>query len=85
MPVREEEDLDAGEVDGQPLGVGQPNIAVGTDVEQHGRGPLTLPSRGEGREPMTGDAELIEPDNTVVPLVLAARRDAAEQQVRQLG
>jgi hypothetical protein len=36
VPVRQEEDLDAREVDGQALGVREPDIAVRTDVEEHG-------------------------------------------------
>ena len=36
VPVRQEEDVDAREVDCEPLGVGEPNVAVGSDVEQHG-------------------------------------------------
>ena len=35
VPVRQEQHVDAREVDGQALGVGEPDVAVRTDVEEH--------------------------------------------------
>ena len=84
MPVRQEQDVDARQVDGQPLGVGEPDIAVGADVEQHRRRALPLPCRGECGEAVARDAEVVEGHDAVMPVVLAGRRDAAEQ-VRELG
>ena len=79
MPVRQEQHVDAGQVDGQPLGVGEPDIAVGADVEQHGRRAVAPSCRGECGEAVTGDAEMVEGHHAVVTVVLAARRDAPEQ------
>ena len=84
MPVRQEQHVDAGQVDGQPLGVGEPDVAVGADVEQHRRRAVALSGRGERREAVAGDAEVVEADDAVVPVVLAARRDAPEE-VGHLG
>ena len=86
VPVRQEQHLDAGQVDGQPLGVGEPDVAVGADIEQHRRRAIPLSGGREGREPMTGHAELVEAHDAVVPLVLAAGRHTPEQvgQLRQL-
>ena len=84
VPVRQEQHVDAREVDGEPLGVGEPDIAVRPDVEED-RLCLRSSSRGgEGREAVTRDAEVIEADDAVVPVVLANGRDPAEQ-VRKLG
>ena len=47
VPVRQEQHVDAGEVDGEPFGVGQPDIAVGADVEQDGRGAVVVSCGGE--------------------------------------
>ena len=84
MPVRQEQHVDAREVDGEPLGVGEPDITVRSDVEQHGCRVVSSSRGGEGREAVTRDAEVVEADNAVVPVVLAAGRDPAEQ-VRQFG
>lgn len=66
VPVRQEEHVDAGQVDGQPLGVGEPDIGVGADVEEDGRRAVVLSGCGEGGEAVAGDAEVVEADNAVV-------------------
>ena len=77
VPVRQEQHVDAGQVDGQPLGVCEPDVAVGADVEQHGCGAVASSCGGERGEAVAGDAEMVEDDDAVVPVVLAGRRDAA--------
>jgi hypothetical protein len=84
MPMRQEQHVDAGQVDGQPFGVGEPDVAVWADIEQHRCRTVAPPCRGERGEPVAGDAELVERDDTVVAIVLAGRRDAPEQ-VGDLG
>ena len=79
MPVRQEQHVDAGQVDRQPFGVGEPDIAVGADVEQHRCRAVALSCCGERGEAVAGDAELVEGDDTVVTIVLASGRDAPEQ------
>ena len=84
MPVRQEQHVDAGEVDRQALGVGHPHVAVGTDVEEDRRRLVPHPALGEGREPVAGDAEVVEGDDAVVAVVLSHRWEPAEQ-VGHLG
>ena len=76
VPVRQEEHVDGREVDGQAFGVGEPDVAVGADVEQHGHRPFPLPRGGECREAVTGHAEVVEGHHAVMAVVLPARRDA---------
>ena len=84
MPMRQEEHVDAGQVDGEPLGVGEPDVTVGSHVKQHRCRALPLPGRGKCREAVTCHAEMVEGDNAVMPVVLPGRWDAHEQ-VGQLG
>lgn len=74
VPVGQEQHIDARQVDGQPVGVVEPDLAVGTDVEEDRCRAVALADRGEGREAVTGDAELVDCDDAVVPVVLARRR-----------
>jgi len=79
VPVREEQHVDAGQVDGQSFGVGEPDVSVGAHIEQHRRGAISLSGGGEGGEAVTRDAEVVEAHDAVVPVVSAARRDAPEE------
>jgi hypothetical protein len=79
VPLRQEQHVDAGQVDGEPFGVGKPDIAVGADIEQHGCRVVALSCGSQRGEPVAGDAELVERDDTVVTVVLAGGRDAPEQ------
>ena len=84
VPVRQEQHVDGGQVDGEPFGVGEPDVAVGADVEQDGCRAVAPSCGGECGEAVTGDAEMVEGDDAVVTVVLAARRDAPEQ-IRHFG
>ncbi len=78
VPVRQEQHVDGGQVDGEALGVGEPHVAVGADIEEDRRGPVACSGLREGGEPVAGDAEVVEGDDAVVPVVLAHRLSAEE-------
>ena len=84
VPVRQEQHVDAGQVECQPLCVCEPDVTVGADVEQHCCGAVALSCGCERGEAVTRDAQMVEGDDAVVPIVLAGRRDTPEQ-VRDLG
>ena len=77
--MRQEQDVDAGQVDGESFRVCQPDIGVRSDVEEHGCGSVSQSCGGERRESVTGDAQVVERHDAVMTVVLADRWDAAEQ------
>ena len=84
VPVRQEQHVDARQVECQPLGVCEPDITIGADIEQHCRRAVPLSCGCERREAVTRHAQVVEGDDAVVPVMFAARRDASEQ-VCELG
>jgi hypothetical protein len=78
VPVGQEQHVDGTEVHGQPLGVGEPYVAVGADVEEDGGRSVAVASFGERGEPVAGDAEPVEGDDALVAVVLTHRRAAEE-------
>jgi len=84
MPVRQEQHLDARQVNGQALGIGEPDIGVGADVEQHRGGVFPPSGGGERRVAVACHAEVVEAHDAVMPVVLAARGDLSEE-VGHLG
>ena len=71
VPVRQEDRVDRGEVDAEAVGVVDPDVAVGADVEQHRVALVADPTRQENRQPVTGHAQVIEHRDAVVAGVLA--------------
>jgi hypothetical protein len=78
VPVRQEEHVDRREIDPESFCVGEPEIPVGADVEQRGRGLRSTPRSGDGGEAVAGDAEVIEGIDAVVAVVAPVGCDAPE-------
>ncbi len=79
MPVGQEDRFDPRDVEAEPFGVVEPDVAVRADVEQHGAGLVTRPPRQEHRQTVAGDAEMVEHADPDVVVVVPARWYAAEQ------
>ena len=72
MPVRQENVLDCGKIDPEPSGIVEPDVWIGSDIEQHAALPVAPATGNQHRESVTGAAELIEHNLAVMPFVLSA-------------
>ncbi len=87
MPVRQEDVLDRREVDRQSPSIVEPDVGIGSDIEQQAAFHATPAARHQYREPVTSAAELIEDGLAVMAFVLAARRSSRGEvdDLRNLG
>jgi len=79
MPVRQENVLDGGKIDPEPSGIVEPDVRIGSDIEQHAARPAAPATGDQHRESVTGAAELIEHNLAVMPVVLSARRGSCRE------
>src|SRR5215472_1754186 len=67
MPVRQEDVLDAREIDAESPRVVEPEVGIGADIEEHAVSQLPPAARDQYGETVTGAAKLIEHGLAVVP------------------
>lgn len=76
MPMRQEDALDAGEIDVQPARVVEPELRVGANIEQHAA-QLTVPAASdEYGKTVTSASQLVEHRLAFMALEVATWRPA---------